>query len=301
VAATPEELADAEYEQIEDALLSSVRGRAFLRMRDRRHRVVAVDDVRRLLREQRATPEVDSASHIKILRRELQELSSHIAQTRREIASLKPDDPAANRIMLATEELDAILQATEHATTEILNGSERIQAVSDRLRKGSPDLAQTLDDEVMSIMTACSFQDITGQRMTKVVNTLRYIERRVHAMIQIWGDLEAADLGNLAPVNDDPQDSRPDAHLLFGPSPKGGIDQDAVDALLAGAAASNRQAVDPLALREARPSAVPSAAPAAAPTVVPADKPAPAAAPKSPPPATVGPALGQSAIDDMFP
>ncbi|MBJ7415153.1 MAG: protein phosphatase CheZ, partial [Niveispirillum sp.] len=241
------DLSDQDYDEIEDALMSSPRGRAFLRARDRRNRVVAVDDVRRLIRDQRDHPEVDPKSHIKVLRRELQDLSSHIAETRREIAALKPDDPSADRIMRATEELDAILQSTEHATTEILNGSERIQSVADKLRKNHPDLAQTLDNEVTEIMTACSFQDITGQRMTKVVNTLRYIERRVHAMIQIWG-LENLDADEMAAaLSDEPKDTRPDAHLMNGPPLKGAINQDAVDMLLTGAAAARAAGADPLA------------------------------------------------------
>ncbi len=225
----PVRLTAADYERIEDRLLADPETRAFLRLRDRRNRAVALEEVRRLFREHRKPAESDPASHIRILRRELQELSSHIAQTRREIAALKPDDPSADRIMLATEELDAILQATEHATTEILNGAERIQTVAEGLRAAAPEAARQLDDEVMHIMTACSFQDITGQRMTKVVNTLRYIERRVEAMIGIWGEL-GLDAGE-SPADEADRDRRPDAHLLNGPQLRGGVDQAAVDAL----------------------------------------------------------------------
>lgn len=227
----PVKLTAADYYRIEDRLQADPELRAFLRLRDRRGRMVALDEVRRLFREARKPVEADPNSHIRILRRELQELSSHIAQTRREIAALKPDDPSADRIMLATEELDAILQATEHATTEILNGAERIQAVAEGLRAVAPDAARGLDDEVIGIMTACSFQDITGQRMTKVVNTLRYIERRVQAMIEIWGELGLD--GGDAPQDEADRDKRPDAHLLNGPALAGGVDQDAIDALLA--------------------------------------------------------------------
>lgn len=286
------DLSDQDYDEIEDALMSSPRGRAFLRARDRRNRVVAVDDVRRLIREQRDHPEVDPKSHIKVLRRELQDLSSHIAETRREIAALKPDDPSADRIMRATEELDAILQSTEHATTEILNGSERIQSVADRLRKDHPDLAQMLDNEVTEIMTACSFQDITGQRMTKVVNTLRYIERRVHAMIQIWGleNLDEAEMA--AALANEPKDTRPDAYLMHGPPLKGAINQDAVDMLLTGGAAARAAVGDPLA-----PQAV-AAPPPPSPPPPPAARPAPEPEDEIP---TGGPALSQSAVDDLFP
>lgn len=280
------DLSDQDYDEIEDALMSSPRGRAFLRARDRRNRVVAVDDVRRLIRDQRDHPDVDPKSHIKVLRRELQDLSSHIAETRREIAALKPDDPSADRITRATEELDAILQSTEHATTEILNGSERIQSVADRLRSGHPDLAQILDNEVTEIMTACSFQDITGQRMTKVVNTLRYIERRVHAMIQIWGleNLDAEEMA--AALADEPKDTRPDAHLMHGPPLKGAINQDAVDMLLTGAAAARSVGTDPLAPQP--PAPPPPPAPVARRGE---DDEMPAS----------GPALSQSAVDDLFP
>ncbi|MFV3073284.1 protein phosphatase CheZ [Niveispirillum fermenti] len=293
------DLSDQDYDEIEDALMSSPRGRAFLRARDRRNRVVAVDDVRRLIREHRDHPEIDPRSHIKVLRRELQDLSSHIAETRREIAALKPDDPSADRIMRATEELDAILQSTEHATTEILNGSERIQSVADRLRKDHPDLAQILDNEVTEIMTACSFQDITGQRMTKVVNTLRYIERRVHAMIQIWG-LEGLDAEEMAAaLADEPKDTRPDAHLMHGPPLRGAINQDAVDMLLAGAAAVRAEGGDPLA-----PQPVASTEPAPSPTPPPPPKPAPAARKPVDDEDDGGmgtAALSQSAVDDLFP
>ncbi|MBP7336496.1 MAG: protein phosphatase CheZ [Niveispirillum sp.] len=276
--------------------MSSPRGRAFLRARDRRNRVVAVDDVRRLIRDHRDHPEVDPKSHIKVLRRELQDLSSHIAETRREIAALKPDDPSANRIMRATEELDAILQSTEHATTEILNGSERIQSVADRLRKDRPDLAQILDNEVTEIMTACSFQDITGQRMTKVVNTLRYIERRVHAMIQIWG-LENLDEAEMqAALANEPKDTRPDAHLMNGPPLKGAINQDAVDMLLSGAAAARAAADDPLA-----PQPVESQSPPPSPPPPPPAPAKPAARVEEEDGPTGGPALSQSAVDDLFP
>lgn len=295
------DLSDQDYDEIEDALMSSPRGRAFLRARDRRNRVVAVDDVRRLIRDHRDHPEVDPRSHIKVLRRELQDLSSHIAETRREIAALKPDDPSANRIMRATEELDAILQSTEHATTEILNGSERIQSVADRLRKDRPDLAQILDNEVTEIMTACSFQDITGQRMTKVVNTLRYIERRVHAMIQIWGleNLDAEEMA--AALVNEPKDTRPDAYLMNGPSLKGAINQDAVDMLLSGAAAARAATEDPLAPQPV--TAAVSPAPVAAPSPPP---PPPAAKPaasveEDEEASAGGPALSQSAVDDLFP
>ncbi len=49
---------------------------------------------------------------------------------------------------------------------------------------------EKVGDVIISLFEACNFQDITGQRITKVVNTMKFIEERVNAMIEIWGGSE---------------------------------------------------------------------------------------------------------------
>jgi chemotaxis regulatin CheY-phosphate phosphatase CheZ len=234
------ELSEEEYLDIEEALASNARGRSFLRMRDQRARLVAVNEVRKLAREIKDSVHKVAAeeggekrddAHIRILREELREMSAYIHQTRREIAALRPAgaDAGSNRIMAATGELDAIVSATERATSDILNGVERIQALALKLPK-TGEVAPIVEEivaQVTEVLTACSFQDITGQRTTKVVNTLRYIEQRVNSMIEIWG-VE----GSIPPAPPaEAVDSRPDAHLLHGPATDGGPSQADVDAL----------------------------------------------------------------------
>jgi chemotaxis regulatin CheY-phosphate phosphatase CheZ len=229
------ELSEEEYLDIEEALSSNARGRAFLRMHDQRARVIAISEVRKLAREIKETVKKDTESsvgkdeaHIRILREELREMSAYIHQTRREIAALRPADAGSNRIMAATGELDAIVSATERATSDILNGVERIQQLAQKLPKSkevSP-IAEEIQAQVTEVLTACSFQDITGQRTTKVVNTLRYIEQRVNSMIEIWG---VDNVAHAVPM--DLEDKRPDAHLMHGPAADGGPSQADVDAL----------------------------------------------------------------------
>jgi chemotaxis regulatin CheY-phosphate phosphatase CheZ len=235
------ELTEEEYLDIEEALASNARGRSFLRMRDNRARVVAVNEVRKLQKEIKdALQKAETAdaptredAHIRILREELREMSSYINQTRREIAALRPaSDNGTNRIMAATGELEGIVSATERATSEILNGVERIQSLALKLPK-TPEVTPIVDEistQVTEVLMACSFQDITGQRTTKVVNTLRYLEQRVNSMIEIWG-IESA----TPPVSTTPaaviEDQRPDAHLMHGPAADGGPSQADVDAL----------------------------------------------------------------------
>src|SRR3954454_13573343 len=96
------------------------------------------------------------------------------------------------------------------------------------------DLANDIEVQVMEIMTACSFQDITGQRTTKVINTLRYIEERVNALIEVWGvdRTGSGAIPDVAAAHRKLNDARPDAHLLNGPQLDGqGVSQNDIDAL----------------------------------------------------------------------
>jgi chemotaxis regulatin CheY-phosphate phosphatase CheZ len=305
------ELTDEDYFVIEDAIAANARGRAFLRLRDQRSRVIATDEVKRMMRslttnvKKAAVPEKDGSAHIRILRQELQEMSVYIQQTRSEVAALRPDDSGNNRIMAATGELDAIVTATERATSDILNSAENILALVGRMPR-TPEttpLCQELEVQATEILTTCSFQDITGQRTTKVVNTLHYLEKRVNSMIEIWG----TDGVTALPVDDDMVDKRPDAHLLNGPS-SNGVSQDDVDALLA-----NLNSTAPAAAAPAPPPPAPKAkatpAPAApAPVAAPvAAKAAPAAvaapapvAAKTKPPASGGEHNGVAAANAAF-
>jgi chemotaxis regulatin CheY-phosphate phosphatase CheZ len=299
---TPLPLTEAEYLQIEDALGAKPRGRSFLRMRDQQLHGQVVDEMHRLATEIREAVERNAATqsgnpaHIRILRQELLEMSGFIQQTRAEIAAIKPDDGGDDRIITATSELDAIVSATERATSDILNAAERIQELAARLPEAAGTITAEIEDQAMEILTACSFQDITGQRTTKVVNTLRYLEQRVNSMIAIWGTDDS-----VKPVVVEKSDTRPDAHLLNGPALEGGVSQADVDAMLSGIAPP--EADVPAAAPAAKPAPTSSKAspPLAAdtPPVPPVTKPSPTSNKASPPP-VAGAAASQADIDALF-
>ncbi len=220
------DLSDTEYTALEEMIASDARGRAFLRRRDAAARSVAltefqalVQDLKRAARGRNARKPPDPA---RILWQELCDMRHCIEQTQSEIAALRPNHSGNNSIICAATELDAIVSSIERATNEILHQAERISAAAAALPV--PDIT----DAALQIIMACSFQDLTGQRMGKVVNTLRYLERRVNAMIEIWGP------SNAPPAADTGGDTRPDAHLLNGPSDQA-LCQDDVDALFADA------------------------------------------------------------------
>ncbi len=171
--------------------------------------------------------------HLDILRGELEEMRASILKALQDIAAIKPEDADNNRIMAATAELDAIVTATERATNNLLGAAEGLQEVGAKLCEGGADAdaCDEIDTHVTNIFLACSFQDITGQQTTKVINVLRYIEQRVNAMIEIW-EVEGAKLSR---ANAESMDKRPDADLLLGPQLEGaGVSQDDIDRILDG-------------------------------------------------------------------
>ncbi|MBN8899346.1 MAG: hypothetical protein J0H35_14420, partial [Rhodospirillales bacterium] len=93
---------------------------------------------------------------------EVEELGRTIASAKQEIAALKVDDITDSHIPFATDELDAIVAHTASATHSILESCETLDAVAESLQGAD---ATKLQDATTKIYEACSFQDITGQRI----------------------------------------------------------------------------------------------------------------------------------------
>lgn len=220
---------------------------------------------------------------------ECQALSEYISNARREIASLQPEDAGGSRIPRAGKELEAIVAHTEEATNTIMGAAEEIMAAD---TSDAAAYQATVQDAVMRIFEACSFQDITGQRISKVVETISYVEYRAN---ELKGLLDVEEV-ELAPT---PPEAREDGrHLLGGPALKGeGIDQNAVDALMdVGEAASPPS---PAPLPTPKPAPAKQAAQAAKPAPQKAVEPA-ADAPQNVPPKAEEGRTTQADIDALF-
>jgi chemotaxis protein CheZ len=158
---------------------------------------------------------------------EVEELGRTISAAKAEIAALRVDDITASHIPFATDELDAIIAHTASATNAILESCETLDAVGSAV---SGELAAKLTDATTRIYEACSFQDITGQRITKVVGTLKTIETKVASIISAFGQ-RADEIVTVLPVE---ASVIGEAALLNGPQlPTAAMDQSDIDRLLA--------------------------------------------------------------------
>ena len=177
---------------------------------------------------------------------EVEALGHTIAAAKAEIAALRVDDINVNHIPSATDELDAIVAHTASATDSILEVCETLDRVAGELAEASDggraaEAAAQLQEATTRIYEACSFQDITGQRITKVVATLQAIEAKVVHILAAFGDRRRPNAATASPFEQAGQrpaatsDAPPsDAALLNGPQlPAAAMDQSDIDKLLA--------------------------------------------------------------------
>jgi chemotaxis protein CheZ len=169
------------------------------------------------------------------LKGELVIIHNAISRTKQEIATLHVTGFHGESMSRMTHELDAVVAGTEQATQTILNMVEDIDQFATTLIESAPNAAEqeigrSIQERVVKVFEACNFQDITGQRISKVVGTWKFIEGHVEQMMNIWGGMDA--FKEFLP--EAPPERQGDAALLNGPKLEedvGHVSQDDIDAL----------------------------------------------------------------------
>ena len=173
-----------------------------------------------------------SEAEIKILKTELVGLFQYIQRVRQEIAALHKPADSEHGFGSISEQLDAIVKATAAATNTIMSAMEENENIVAEVKKGIPDkaLAAKLDkisNNAAAVFEACTFQDITGQRINKVAKSLAYVETHISVLISVWGRDELEKI-EVRPDKEKTADER----LLAGPQLEGrGATQDEIDKL----------------------------------------------------------------------
>jgi chemotaxis protein CheZ len=185
-----------------------------------------VADAQALLETYRA--QIEQCEKLKV---ELDLIHDAINRTKREIATLHGTSFDGEEMAKVNGELGAVEQATQ----QILEAVEAIDQAATALSKNiSPDqqklLSEEIQERVVAIFEACNFQDLTGQRISKVMNTMKFIEKHIIEMMEIWGGVDA--IKAHAPQIVDTREG--DAKLLNGPKldgDDGHASQNDIDAL----------------------------------------------------------------------
>ena len=173
--------------------------------------------------EKARTASPDPASTRPSLIRELVEIADYIAHVRREIAALRANELTRDRLPMAHEELGSVVEATAGATNSIMNAAEEILSLPN-----DKNYRAAVEARMNDIFEACTFQDITGQRIAKVSESLRQLESRLSRFASA---VKAKDEGGVDPAEVERR-VRAELLLLNGPQIKGpATAQDEIDAL----------------------------------------------------------------------
>lgn len=175
---------------------------------------------------------METKEELDLLHAEILNLFNYIQRVRKEVAAITRVDEGNGRFDNMSDQLDAIVQATAEATNSIMEVVEQNSDTLQKIRNKTEDpeiraLLDEVDNNSSNIFEACTFQDITGQRVTKIARSVTYVESRVNSLIEIFGKehLENVEI-------EDEVEKTEDEKLLSGPQLEGeGISQDEIDKL----------------------------------------------------------------------
>jgi len=120
-----------------------------------------------------------------------------------EIKSIESDIDPEELFSETSDQLDAVLQTTEKAAVDIIDIVEKLQdlqsivgtivkgfesgGVTKRNREKLKEINQTLGTDLSTIMVTLSFQDLTGQRIKIIINSIRQVEKIVREVMLATG------------------------------------------------------------------------------------------------------------------
>lgn len=156
-----------------------------------------------------------------VMLEEVTRMADFISKARSEVSAIMSakDSAGAERNMNhIAAELNEVVRHTEEATNKIMDHAEALQKLGDA----------KISEHAMGIMEACSFQDITGQRVKKVLQIIDQMEMRIDRLVSLLGGGAISTHAQALATGTE----RPDEHLMAGPQMAGkGVNQADVDKL----------------------------------------------------------------------
>jgi len=133
-----------------------------------------------------------TAKQYAALSRQVVQLYEYMERIKTEIASVKHPDVEDDHFHKVADQLNAIVKATEVATNSIMEAAEASSKIAEKLKGdiSAAEKATCLDQIVANsnqVFEACTFQDITGQRISKIVTTMNLLEGALSSLVVIIG------------------------------------------------------------------------------------------------------------------
>ncbi len=204
--------AEGDYDAICATVMESARGRWFLDEYARRNRnadtrllLAAIERIETVIRGERDQQAYQS------FRTDLLEMATAIAQTRAEVAEIRPEAQLGGRATPGNvTEPDA---TAAPAGPDVFAAAERIQDVVWTMRERGLDPATCEQIEALatSILSVSSLRDPNDHRTRKLSEVLQYLERRIGTMLEA-----CAEAAQAAAADDSAPDAESESYPLHG-------------------------------------------------------------------------------------
>lgn len=138
-----------------------------------------VDDLRRFVDRRIAELSMEIHATVQLVDFSETNLSEKLASIHEQIANIVA--APAQTTYNSGVELEAVVTATENAANQIMEAAE---AISTWLQSGGdPASLSTVTEQVNAIFEACTFQDLTGQRIRRAIEHLQQVETMLTGMM----------------------------------------------------------------------------------------------------------------------
>ncbi|MDX1974356.1 MAG: protein phosphatase CheZ [Rickettsiales bacterium] len=160
---------------------------------------ISLEDVGSMFMDIASTLQPDASKADEFMHQEIARLAKYIADAKSEIFAISTNDKSEAVIVDASQHLDEVIKSTEQATNTIMDAADAIQNAVSGI---GGEKEQAITDATVRIYDACTFQDITGQRITKVIRMLNNIEERIRKLNDLFGNQEAQSDAQPRPLTD---------------------------------------------------------------------------------------------------
>lgn len=167
-----------------------------------------------------------SAADLKRIASEVEAVGDYVTRLRKEIARLRLNQILTKSIPSCRNDLSGARSATEEATHTIMSASE---AVLGSTQTDFDAYRVEVEAALLEILQACSFQDLTGQRLTRALEAIAQIEKRLQRFAKNVRIADAAEIFDRTAIV---QEARRETLLVEGPQDFGkAIHQSDIDKL----------------------------------------------------------------------
>lgn len=164
-----------------------------------------------------------SRQDLEALHREVESVARYVSTLKREIAALRPNEIYRDRLPEAHGDLNSIKEATATSVNAIMSAGEAILTS----KESSLDSYRAdVEAKVMQIFEACSFQDLTGQRVSRVDELVGQMERRLQRFALAVKASDSASVFDRDAIN---REARREVLIVEGPQNEAATDQSAID------------------------------------------------------------------------